>query len=287
MQKVLIIGKNSYIGTSLETCLTKYPQNYAITTLDTLDKEWENASFVGYDSLLHVAGIAHVSKNPKLEDLYYKVNRDLPIAVAKKAKAAGIKQFIFMSSAIVYGADQKIDDFSLITATTKPNPANFYGKSKLEAELALQALEADDFLVCLVRTPMVYGPGCKGNFPKLIQYAKKLPVFPNIQNQRSMIYIDNLCEFLKQTMDAGRAGIVLPQNSEYVSTAQVVLKVAKLVDKKIYLTTAFNGLLRFLSEHITFINKVFGNKAYQHSSEEALYNVVDFQTSLEHTIEGV
>ena len=103
MKKVLITGKDSYIGISLEQWLMKEPDNYQVDTVDMKDESWKEKDFSEYDTVFHVAGIAHVSSDPKMEELYYKVNRDLTIETAKKAKAEGVKQFIFMSSIIVYG----------------------------------------------------------------------------------------------------------------------------------------------------------------------------------------
>ena len=201
MKNVLITGKNSYIGTNVKKWLEKDLGKYKIEELETKNNEVLKKNFSSYDIIFHVAGIAHVSSNPKLKNLYYKVNRDLAIDVAKKAKQEGVKQFIFMSSMIIYGKDGRIGEDRIIDEKVKPDPENFYGDSKLQGDLEIQKLADENFKVVIVRTPMVYGPNCKGNFPKLKKIAKLSPFFPDIDNQRSMIYIDNLCEFLKQTID--------------------------------------------------------------------------------------
>jgi UDP-glucose 4-epimerase len=196
MKKILITGANSYIGTSLEKWLERYPDRYSIDTVDMRSDEWKEKDFSKHDVVFHVAGIAHVSSDPKMEDLYYKVNRDLTIETAKKAKIEGVKQFIFMSSIIVYGDSSNINRKKVIDKNTVPLPSNFYGNSKLQAEDGIRPLESDDFKVVILRPPMIYGKGSKGNYPKLAKMAQKLPVFPDIDNKRSMLHVDNLCEFI-------------------------------------------------------------------------------------------
>ncbi len=107
MKKILITGANSYIGTSFEKYIKDiFSSEYQVDTIDMIDGSWRQKSFAGYDVVYHVAGIAH-SDNGKIsaekEKIYRSVNTDLTIETAKKAKADGVKQFIFMSSAIVYG----------------------------------------------------------------------------------------------------------------------------------------------------------------------------------------
>ncbi|MGI6167757.1 MAG: NAD-dependent epimerase/dehydratase family protein, partial [Eubacteriales bacterium] len=130
MKRILITGANSYIGTSFENYLKKWQNEYQIDTVDMIDGSWREKSFAGYDSVFHVAGIAHsdtgkISKEK--EKLYYKVNTDLTFETAKKAKADGAGQFIFMSSAIVYGESAHIGKMKIIDKDTPPSPANCYG----------------------------------------------------------------------------------------------------------------------------------------------------------------
>lgn len=174
------------------------------------DNEWEKESFSGYDSILHMAGLAHadvgkVSEGTKA--LYYQINRDLTLQVARKAKADGVKQFIYMSSVIIYGDSAPVGKQKHITADTPPAPANFYGNSKYQAEQQLRKLQTEDFYVAVVRAPMIYGKGSKGNFPLLVKLAARTPVFPALDNQRSMLYVENLAEFLRRLMETGMGGI--------------------------------------------------------------------------------
>ena len=282
MKNILVFGKDSYIGTNFEKWLNKSKDGYYnISSISSKDDEWRKEDFSRYDVVFCLAGIAHVSANKKLEDLYYKVNRDLPIEVAKKAKAEGVKQFIFMSSMIIYGADGKIGQFKIIKEDTSKVPIDFYGRSKLEADEAIQKLSDEKFKTIIIRAPMVYGPNCKGNFPKLKKIAKILPIFPDIENNRSMIYIDNLVECIKQNIDNENSGIIYPQNTEYVSTKSIIEAMAKAMNKKMYFVKIFNPILKLLSKKINYINKIFGNKVYDKSlSGDFSYCVVDFETSI-------
>lgn len=263
LKKVLITGANSYIGTSFENYLKQWANDYQVDTIDMKDGTWKQKDFSKYDVVFHVAGIAHVSTDPKLEDLYYKVNRDLTVETAKKAKADGVKQFIFMSSIIVYGDSSHINHKRVIDKDTVPTPSNFYGKSKLQAEEGILPLQDDNFNVVIIRPPMVYGKGSKGNYHKLSKMAQKLPVFPDIENERSMLYIDNLCEFIKLMIDNNEKGIFFPQNKEYVRTSELIKLIAEAHGKKIILTCAFNPLLKLMGKKVGIINKVFGNLVYE------------------------
>ena len=279
---ILITGANSYIGTSFERWLQRYAEQYSVDTIDMVDGAWREKSFSGYDVVFHVAGIAHVSADPKLEGLYYKVNRDLAIETAVKAKADGVKQFIFMSSIIVYGDSSSIGQERVITFDTEPKPTNFYGDSKLQAEEGIIKLQDERFKVVVLRPPMIYGKGAKGNYPKLAKMARVLPFFPNIQNQRSMLHIDNLCEFVRLMIDNEEQGIFFPQNEEYVGTSELVRLIAKVHGRTIRLTKVFNPLLKLLGRRVGVINKAFGSLVYEKSMSEYRenYRVRNLQESI-------
>lgn len=257
MKNILITGKDSYIGDKFAEYL-KSDNNYSITIADTIHGEWESMDFSKYDTIFHVAGIAHIKETKDNANLYYKINRDLAIDVAKKAKISGTRQFIFVSSMSIYGMDT-----GLITRDTKPNPKTHYGKSKLEAENVINELEADNFIVTTLRPPMVFGPGCKGNFPQLIKLAKKTRIFPDYKNKRSMIYIDNLCEFVKQTIDNNSGGMFFPQNAEYFCTSEIVKTIAKHYNRKIWMPRAFNPLIWLGIKLSSTFRKVFGDLVYE------------------------
>lgn len=281
---IAILGKNSYICNRFR----QYVENTEIKTVSVncRDDAWKSFDFSQFDTILCPLGIAHVSTDPSMESKYYAVNRDLPVAIAKKAKADGAKLFVFFSSMIVYGADKPIGNEFIIDASTNPNPENFYGKSKLEAEQELLKLQDENFTVAILRIPMVYGPGCKGNFPQLLKVAKKSPFCPLIPNKRSMIYVDNLCEFIKMAIEKKSSGILFPQNSEYVSTVDVIKTAAKYFNHKILFIRCFNPLLKLLSRRLGIINKIFGTKVYAMSlsPDVSKYNKVDFETSIKECV---
>ena len=269
MKKILITGANSYIGTSFEKYINdNYSDDYQVDTIDMIDGSWRQMSFTGYDVVYHVAGIAH-SDNGKIsaekEKLYRNVNTDLTIETAKKAKADGVKQFIFMSSAIVYGDSGKIGKKKVITKETQTNPANCYGDSKVQAELGILPLQDEKYKVCVLRPPMIYGKGSKGNFPQLEKFARKLKFFPYVKNERSMLYIGNLVEFVRLMIENEEQGIFWPQNAEYSNTSELVKMIAKANGKKVHLVKGFGWLLKLMSCFTGLVNKAFGNLSYDQS----------------------
>jgi UDP-glucose 4-epimerase len=179
-----------------------------------------------------------------------------------KAKADGVKQFIFMSSAIVYGDSAGIGKDKHITKDTPTNPANFYGDSKVQAENGILLLEDENFKVVILRPPMIYGPNSKGNYPILSKFARKLPVFPYVENKRSMLYVENLCEFVRLMVENEENGIFWPQNSEYSNTAEMVKLIAEAHGKRIVLVKGFGWALKILSKVTGLVNKAFGNMSY-------------------------
>lgn len=271
MKRVLIIGENSYIGKSFKE-FAKDRCNIKI--ISSRNEAWKEVDFTDYDSILHCAGIAHVTHNPKMESLYYKVNCDLAVEVENKAIRENVGQFIFLSSILVYGNSKKpIDDETLT------NPNNFYGNSKLKAEQKLQK-SADKIKLCIVRLPMVYGKACKGNFPKLMKLAKVAPIFPDYLNKRSIIYIDNLCELLCGLVDGENEGIFLPHNSEYMNTTEFVKLVAAHNNRRVFTTKLFNPLVRLLMKRISVFDKLFGNLYYAKQGNEDDYNIIEFEESI-------
>ncbi len=284
MKKILITGANSYVGTSVENWLKQWPEEYVINTLDMQDPAWHNLSFEGYDVVYHVAGIAHVSTDKKLDGLYYKINRDLAIEVAQKAKEDKIKQFIYMSSAIIYGIDAKIGVPVTITKDTIPQPINAYGKSKLEADLAIQKLNCDTFHTVCIRSPMVYGANCKGNYATLRKYANSLPVLPKIQNYRSMIHIENLASFVKERIDRNDFGVFYPQNDAYISTNSIIATIREMNGKKTHYSKLMGWMVTVLSGFIPLFRKIYGNLTFSFDISDTSFIINDFTTSIKKSL---
>ena len=259
MKKVLITGANSYIGTSFEKYIKdNYADQYQVDTIDMIDGSWRKKSFKGYDAVFHVAGIAHQKETKTNAHLYYEINRDLAIEVAKKAKAEGTKQFIFLSSMSVYGMDTGV-----ITKDTKPNPKTNYGKSKLEAEEHIAVLKDKTFKICVLRPPMVYGDGCKGNYQTIVKLVKKYPFFPRVNNKRSLVHINNLVMFVKDAVDKELNGLYFPQDKEYIRTVDLAKNIAEQMNKKIYFSFLLGLGVTILKPFVGKLKKAFGNLIYK------------------------
>jgi UDP-glucose 4-epimerase len=290
MKRILITGANSYIGTSFENWVKQWPDKYSVETLDMIADAWREKSFIGFGAVFHVAGIAHsdagkISK--ATQELYYKINCDLAFETARRAKADDVKQFIYMSSIIVYGENYNADRH--ITKDTIPTPSNSYGDSKLQAEKRLNTLSDGSFHIVIIRSTMVYGKNCKGNYLILSKIARKVPLFPDINNQRSMIHIDNLCEFIRMAIEYEESGVFFPQNNEYVTTSAMIKEIANAHAKKVVLFRGLNWavkLFRRLPGKIgAMANKAFGSLTYEMSMSERDYNyrVKNFQESINNT----
>lgn len=137
-----------------------------------------------------------------------------------------------------------------------------YGVSKARAEADLQALADDSFKVAILRPPMIYGKGCKGNYVTMAKLAKKLPVFPYVSNQRSMLYIENLTEFVRLLIDDEAAGIFCPQNNEYTNTSDMVNWIAHANGKGILMVRGFTWALKLLRFVSPAVDKAFGSLCY-------------------------
>lgn len=251
MKRVLIVGADSYIGESFETYMDG---KYDICTLDARGLVPDTGQFEGFDAVFYVAGIAHKKETKSNAHLYYEVNRDLAAACARTAKRAGVRQFIVMSTMAVYGCNE-----GMITKHTKPHPVTHYGKSKAQADDIIWKLSDNNFKAAVLRPPMVYGKGCKGNYQTLRKLALISPFFPDSDNQRSMIYIGNLCEFLGEVIDQEKSGLFFPQNKTYVNTSEMVQKIALIHDKK-RMIGKFCWLKKF---PVKAVKKAFGSLIYE------------------------
>lgn len=290
-KRVLITGKSSYIANSFCEYVEAYQneksnsqqemqgksEGLEIELISVRDEAWRDLDFTKYDVILHCAGIVHQKESNVSEAEYDRVNHWLTKELAEKAKNAGVEQFIFLSTMNVYGMTN-----GFITEAIEPHPKSLYGRTKLQAEKELQKLAADSFKVCILRPPMIYGKGAKGNYPRLAMLARKLPVFPNVNNKRSMLYIENLCELIRLLIEDGEAGIFFPQDKEYVRTSEMVKQIAKCHGKKIILTPIFNPMLRLMSG-MSVVKKVFGSLVYDRDMSEygtKEYRIKGFEESI-------
>lgn len=256
-KKILIAGTGSYVGESFRTYMSQY-NNYIVESFDTRDDSWKELDFSQYNVLYDVAGIAHIKETDENKHLYYEVNRDLAVDIAKKAKREGVKHFIYLSSMSVYGVS-----IGKIDKDTPVKPISAYGKSKLEAERLLWQMNDKNFTVSIVRPPMVYGKGCKGNYQILRKFACKIGVFPEYQNQRSMLYIDNLSSSVRGIVHNDKPGLYFPQNIEYMNIYEMVKTLAEMNGKSFHKIKGVNAAVDIGVKSFGIFKKVFGSLTYE------------------------
>lgn len=254
--RVLIIGKTSYIGTAFSSYINQryHDKMWIVDLVGASDGEWKEINFHAYDTILHTAAIVHIKESKYKENIYYAVNYELAVEVANKAKMSGVKQFVFLSTMAVYGNEN-----GSISELTDTKPCTYYGKSKLAAEKAILKMDSEEFKAAVLRIPMVYGTNCKGNFIRLIKIADMCPIFPEIQNKRSMIYIDNLCEYLRIIIENKYQGIGIPQNTETVQTTKLFCAVREVQGKRTFTVKYFNTIIKMLEKRLVILNKIFGD----------------------------
>lgn len=285
MKKVLITGENSYIGKSFESwVLKKYENDFEVHKISLKNEKWIEMNFKDIDVVLHVAGIVHKKEKKIADDLYYEVNKDLTFKLAEKAKKEGVRHFIFISTMNVYGVEK-----GTITRQTTPNPTSHYGKSKLEGEKAIKCLESDLFKISIIRPPMVYGYECTGNYKKLSNIIPYFFAFPVVENKRSMIFIDNLSEFLVKAIEGKVHGVLFPQNDEYVRTKDLIEEIARVRKKRIFFINKVNFFTKLINLlNNKSLNKIFGSLVYDSelSKYPFEYNVITFKESIERSEKG-
>ena len=215
-KKVILVGIGGYIGGKFTEYINKNYPDWQIDAVDSMNRKWAEADFTGYDAVYNVSGLAHANARQGSEELYYQVNGQLPIDVATKAKAEGVPLFVQMSSQIVYGDMSGLGEEKMLTPETVPAEPTVYGKSKMMAERGLQKLVDDKFQVAIMRPPLIYSKYARDNFPRLVNFAKKMPIFPKLKNKQSMVYVDNLCELIKLIIENNKGGIYYPQQECYI-----------------------------------------------------------------------
>lgn len=282
MKRVLVIGDDSYIGCKIKGWLDQYPELYKVDIISSRDGKWMNSDYTVYDTVINTAGLAHINNiTEDMKPLFYAINRDLPIAIGTWAKEYGVKHFVHFSSMNVYG--DYCDD---LHSRDCENPTSFYGDSKYQGDLGLRKLEDETFKVSYLRPPFVYGKGCKGNYYTVKKIAMKVPFFPDYKNKKSMIYIDNLCEFVRLVVENEEAGVLTPQNKELVSTATIVKTIGVVHGRKFWMPSIFNPFIRIANKMFRKIRRGFGNDNYDLSLSNYFdnkYNVVSFEESIKRT----
>jgi nucleoside-diphosphate-sugar epimerase len=271
--RVLVTGASGFIGRSLCERLQEagFWVRAAVRTVSNASKgdeqstvgeigpdtDWSKA-LEGIDVVVHLAARVHVMRETadRPQDEFRRVNRDGTERLALQAVSYGVKRFIFMSTLKVNGEETPFDASGNIPAFREddiPAPQDAYAISKWEAELVLQKVCRDTGLAfVIVRSPLVYGPGVKANFFRLIKLVKSgLPLpFGKVKNSRSFIFLDNLADCLVHCCTDTRAlnQLFLISDGNDLSTPQLLQLIAGALNKKNSLWNVPVALLRFLGK---------------------------------------
>lgn len=263
--RVLLTGASGFVGkrlaqhldrlgTSTLTCAVRrigtshFGDEYVVGELDAVT-DWSGA-LSGQNVVIHTAARAHIMRDDVSDPLaeYRKVNVQGTLNLARQAARAGVSRFVFVSSIKVNG--EKTGVGQPFTEDARPAPEDAYGISKLEAEEALQAFAKEVSMeLVIVRPPLVYGPGVKGNFATLIRLVEKgLPLpLGAIHNKRSLVALDNLVDLIATCMDHPNAAshVFLAGDGEDLSTPELLRKIGMAVGKPARLIPVPTSVLMF------------------------------------------
>jgi UDP-glucose 4-epimerase len=258
LTKILITGANGFIGNIL--CETPFPRDMDFVPVVrkapqgrqfpvgdiSAETEWGNI-LAGCHVVIHLAARVHVMDDRSGDPLaaFRAMNLDATMNLAKQAVLCGVKRFVFVSSVKVNGEETTDRPF---TAFDEPAPIDPYGQSKFEAEIALRELSRQTGLeVVIVRPPLVYGPGVRANFLRLMQLVKMgIPLpFGAIKNRRSMVAADNLIDLLlvcaRHPAAAGQTFLVSDDND--VSISELLRMLADAMGKRALLLPVPSGAI--------------------------------------------
>ena len=230
MSRILITGANSFVGTNY----IKSSIHKEISEISLFQNNPEQIDFTGYDVVIHLVAIVHQSRRIK-DDKYFKINRDLCLEVAEHARNGGVKQFIFLSTVKVYG--EFIPNSGPWNEDSVCLPEDSYGKSKYEAEVALRKMETTNFIVSIIRTPLVYGVGVKANMLSILRLVDKFPILPlaKVNNKRSFTSAENLVAFIDRIIERRASGIFIAMDEKPLSTTDLVYLISRYLNKRVFL----------------------------------------------------
>lgn len=291
MKSILLTGASGFIG---QRYLSYNASKYKIKSVSLQSTQVEDIDFRGIDAIVHLAGKAH-QMTPIEDHIYYDVNLHLTQKFAQAAKQAQVSQFIFISTVKVFGEETTGSEGLKETSPCKATDP--YGKSKLQAEGVLQEMNDEQFQVAVVRPPLVYGPGVKGNMLRLLNLSMKGRVMPfgGIENERSMVFIDNLIELINSVTDQRANGIFHAGDRTPLSTSTLINSINKHMDNKgrlIKLNGIFLRILRWLKPGL--VQRLWGSFKIEtdqtnrqlnfnppYESEEGIRQMVEwFKTSI-------
>lgn len=227
MTKILIIGKDSYIGKNLKKHFLNRSKGFIVNSVSIRNDDWKAIQLEIYDCIIYLAAAKPEQEDGDSEILNYHLNVDMPYETALAAKSAGVSRFIFPSTIEVYGKSSSIVNNNVIDKNTELAPGSIYAKSKLDGENKLRTLEDENFKLTVLRLPLVYGSGCPGNYDKLkkiVLSQKKLPAF---KNELSAINISTLCAFIQYILENDYTGTFHPQNKSYISSLELMDMISK------------------------------------------------------------
>jgi len=278
--KILVTGSHGYLAGYF---IRQFAQRYTFSTFSLRQEPLESLTFNKIDVVLHAAALVH-QKIDHPQAYYDAINHHYPVALAKRAKAHGVRQFIFISTIAVYG-----DQYHLIDEQTPPAPISPYGRSKYAAEKALEALSDEEFIVTIIRPPMIYGKDAPGNIRSLITLIQKVPLLPlgNIHNRRSFIYIENLTSLIDHLIQRPTSGVILAADDHPVSTTHLIRSLATALHRRIYLVDI--PPLRWLLQRVkpTIYAKLYHDLAINNQqTRERLnfHNPFTFERAITYTV---
>jgi nucleoside-diphosphate-sugar epimerase len=268
MLNVLVTGASGFVGKHL----LHYNNNgrYNLRTVSLKSTNVESCLIENIDVIIHLAGKAHEMN--KIDDkVYFDTNYLLTAQLADKAKKAGVKHFIYISSTKVYNDEQGM----VLDETSACEPSDAYGKSKLKAEQYLQTVADKNFRVAIIRPPVIYGAGVKGNILKLLKLCdsnKPLP-FLRVNNQRSMVFINNLLELMFTIIDQRAEGIFIAGDAQPLSTSKLISLIRTNLNRQqrlFYLPEVFRIIIK--NANSALYNRLFGSFVINNHSSNTKLN---------------
>ena len=258
---VLVTGANGFVGRHLSPTLEhdgwrvrRVARGASGQESDVVigdigpETDWR-AALAGVDAVVHLAARVHHPNDKHNYELYRNLNVEGTLRLARSAIDAGVRQFIFVSTVLVYGRSN--DGRSSFSENDTLTPSGLYGRSKAEAEAGLKLLASGSQMnVTVVRPPMVYGSGAKGNFASLVKAIKMgIPLpFAAIRNHRAFISVQNLASFISWRLSnpAGKFDVFLIADAEQVSTPDFINRLAVASGERANLFPAPSLLLSML-----------------------------------------